>query len=240
MIGVRSCKEALKKRNPRELKNLYLKENWQSRPSLNELAELAQAKNLKVQALSLKKINRLSDRESHQGALLEVEHSFDSKNFDWSFGKSSVVLVLDRIQDPKNLGAIIRTAWLMGVSAIFVSRRQSAGFTASVMKSASGGFEHVSIFIEKSLAPILQKLKQLNFWLYGLDSLSKKSLWSASLEGRQAFVLGSEGSGLKNSLKKQCDELLRIPQKDSSASYNVSVSAAIVLSESLRQRKGNV
>ena len=247
VIGLHSCKEALKNRSPKELKNLYLKENWQKSNTLKELARLAQAKKLHVQTLSLKKIKKLLSQrggagwesnsdEAHQGILLELEHSFDSSNFKWSFGESDVVLILDRIQDPKNLGAILRTAWLMGVVAVFVSRRHSAPISAVVIKTACGALEHVPVFIEDNLMPTLNRLKKLQFWIYALDPQSKKNLWSEKLEGRQAFVLGSEASGLKKSLKNQCDEFLRIPQKEASASYNVSVATAMVLSESLRQK----
>ena len=233
VIGIHSCREALKVRSSKELKTIYFKTNWRDHPALVELAHLAKIKNLKPEILSLKKMNRIG--ESHQGVCVVVSHQL---NFNLSSaGKNSIVLVLDRVQDPKNFGAIIRTAWLMGVDCIFVSSRQSAALSPFVIKSASGGVEHVPIEFRDNLRQCLEELKKYEFWIYALDFHSKKSIWVEKFERRTAFLFGGEFSGLRKGLKKICDDILSIPQKDQSASYNVSVAVGVVLGERLRQKE---
>ncbi|MCZ0932420.1 MAG: 23S rRNA (guanosine(2251)-2'-O)-methyltransferase RlmB [Oligoflexia bacterium] len=237
VIGIHSCKEALKVRTSQELKKMYVKQNWDQNPYLKALVDLARAKNLQPETVSIKRLNRLIDPkgEIHQGVYLELEHSFEFDKI--SFSEGATILVLDRAQDPKNFGAIIRTAWLMGVEGIFISARNSVGLTPSVVKAASGGLEHVPIFIKDNLRQCLEELKKRQFWIYALDSHSSKTIWAENLKGPKVFLLGGEGAGLRKSLKSLCDEALSIPQTEKNASYNVSVATAIVLSEALRQNQ---
>ena len=236
VIGLHSCREALKQRSPQELKQLYLKTDWEYNPAFRDIANLAKSKNLKPKVISEKQMNRLLDfqKETHQGILLEVDHQFPELDLE-DLPQNSTLLLLDRIQDPRNLGAILRSAWLMSVSCVFLSSQKSVGLTPSVIKSASGAVEHVPIFIKNQLKSVIKELKKYSFWIYALSPSGKKTLWEEKLEGRKAFVLGGEHSGLRASLQKECDELLSIPQKDSSASYNVSVATGIALYESQKQ-----
>ena len=230
VVGIHSCKEALKVRSASELQNVYFKQDWNRNPSFLELEQLALKKNLKPEVISLKKLDALS--QNHQGVCVHVsgEPQFDLKNLP----EQAVVLILDQIEDPKNLGAIIRTAWLMGVKAILLSDHHSAGPSPSVMKAASGGFEHVPVQTGH-LLKWFEVLKENNFWIYGLGAENHENLWSVKFEGRLAFVLGGEKSGIRKSLKKACDKLLFIPQTEESASYNVSVATGILLGECFRQ-----
>ncbi|MDE0092419.1 MAG: RNA methyltransferase, partial [Oligoflexia bacterium] len=179
--------------------------------------------------------NRLLNQkgEIHQGVCIELKHFFSYEEL--SFSKLATVLILDRIQDPRNLGAIIRTAWLMNVESVFISSRNSVGLTPSVTKAACGGVEHVPIFIKNNLRKCLEELKRKNFWIYALDSQSRRAVWDENLQKRKAFLLGGEDLGIRRNLKNVCDETLSIPQKDKSANYNVSVAVAVVLSEAFRQ-----
>ena len=231
VVGIHSCLEALKVRKKEEIQQVFLKPEWQRSSSLSKLALLSKTKGLRPVVQSLKKFNRLA--ENHQGVCIYV-----SGGPQWSWEKiekSSIVLVLDGIEDPKNLGAIVRTAWLMGVEGIFISNRRSVSLTPSVMKSASGGAEHIPICIENP-KNILKLLKEKGFWIYALNSSSEHSLWREKLEGRIALVFGGEYSGLKPGLQKICDKQLSIPQVTKNASYNVSVVAGIVLGECHRQQ----
>ena len=232
VIGIHSCKEALKVRSAHELKNIFFKEGWKNNPSLFELAKLAKAKKLKPETVSLRKMNQIG--EFHQGVCVFVlgQPVFDIK----LVGENSVVLILDRIQDPRNFGAVIRTAWLMGVDCIFSSSRRSAVLSPFVMKAASGGVEYVPIVLKDNLSQCMKELVKNQFLLYALDSHSKDSVWVEKFEGRVAFVLGGEYSGLRRGLKKFCDKILSIPQKQKLASYNVSVATGIVLGEYFRQK----
>ncbi len=234
VIGIHSCREALKARPPQELKKIYFKPEWQKRPALAELAHLARAKKLNPEVLPLKKINQIG--ESHQGVCVVVSAR---PRFNLSSaGKNSVVLILDRAQDPRNLGAIVRTAWLMAVDCVFIPSRQSAALSPSVIKTASGGAEHVPVEPKSSLRQCLRELKEREFGIYALSFTAKKSIWTEKFKGRTAFLLGGEASGFRKGLQNFCDEALYIPQKESSASYNVSVAAGIVLGELFRQKRG--
>lgn len=236
VIGIHSCKEALKARSSTELKKIYFKAEWQNNSALVELAGLAKEKQLIPEIMSLKKMNQIG--KFHQGVcvLVSGQPQFNVGSAD----KNSVVLVLDRVQDPRNFGAIIRTAWLMGVDCIFSSSRRSAVLSSFVMKAAGGGVEYVPVELRNNLSQCLKELKENQFSIYALDFHSENLFWKEKFEGRVAFLLGGEQSGLRKGLKKFCDKVLFIHQKQKSASYNVSVVAGIVLWESFRQRSFNV
>ena len=232
VIGVHACREALKARASKELKSIYFKVGWDKSLILKALAKMAKRKKMDIKTLSEKKLNQIG--LSHQGVCLFTS-GFPHLNLE-SLSANSVILILDRIQDPKNLGAIIRTSWLMGVDALFLSSRHSVPLNASVAKSACGGLEYVPIEIRENLPQCIKELKQKNFWFYALDFNSNNNLWKEKFEGRTAFVFGGEESGIRKGLKKVCDKSLSISQKQKEASYNVSVAAALTLGEYFRQR----
>lgn len=235
VIGINSCREALNVRPPQELKKIYFKEGWQNHSALVKLADLAKSKKLKPEVLSLKKMNKIGGN-SHQGVcvLVSALPAFDIE----TLGKNALVLVLDRVQDPRNFGAIIRTAWLMDVNCIFSSIRHSAMLSPFVMKAASGGVEHVPIEWHNNLSGgLMTLLRENQFSVYALDTHSRHCVFEEEFKGRVAFLLGGESKGLKQSLKKNCDKILSIPQTEEAASYNVSVTAGIVLGEYCRQKR---
>jgi len=232
IIGLHSCREALQVRPAQDLKKIYLRPGWEKSSALSSLVQIAKSKNLKPEIKSIKKLNGIA--QSHQGVCLLAHYRL---SFDISLtSPQSIVLVLDRIQDPRNLGAIIRNAWLMGVSCIFSSFHNSTSLSPLVIKAASGGIEHVPIEIENNLNQCIEKLKKNQFWIYALDSRSPQRFWEKKLNGKVAFLLGGESSGLKLSLKKACDDILSVPQTSKNSSYNVSVTTGIILAECLRQR----
>ena len=231
VVGIHSCREALKVRKREEIQKVFLKPDWKNNSVLTELALLSEKKGLRPEVLSLKKLNRLA--ENHQGVCLYVKGgpkwNLENQNV------LSLVLILDGLEDPKNLGAIIRTSWLLGVNGIFISRRRSGILTPSVMKAASGGAEHVPLSFGNPIN-IVKNLKEKEFWIYGLDSSPGESLWEEDFEKRVAFIFGGEHTGLRSGLQKICDKKLFIPQAVKEASYNVSVAAGIVLGEYRRQQ----
>ena len=239
VIGLHSCREALKQRSPHELKQIYFKADWKKNPLLRDLVSLAESKNLKPKVISEKQMNRLLNfkQEVHQGILLEVDHQFPEINLkELSKKESATLLILDHIQDPRNLGAILRTAWLMSVSCVFLSAQKSVGLTPTVIKSASGAVEHVPVFIKNNFKLLIKELKENSFWLYALSPSAKKRLWEEDLPGKKAFIVGGEHAGIRQSLEKECDEFLSLPQKESSASYNVSVAVGMALYESKKKQ----
>ncbi|MCB9025173.1 MAG: 23S rRNA (guanosine(2251)-2'-O)-methyltransferase RlmB [Bdellovibrionaceae bacterium] len=172
---------------------------------------------------------------SHQGIALEVS---ESPEVDWDSvyeKEKSIVLILDGIVDPHNLGAIMRTAWLMGCDAVVTTQHRSVGLTPSVTKVASGAAEHIPLVIESQLPQLLKDLKENGYWVLGLAHSEKNNLWEQELANKVAWVIGSEDKGLRKTVSNECDQLIRIPQQVSTASYNASVATAIALSETQRQ-----
>ena len=222
----------LKFENKGKFKECFSGRIWKNSFELSNLALLSRKKGVPVEYVSIRQLDRLA--ENHQGICIYVSAG---PKWHWeNLKEQTSVLILDRIEDPKNLGAIVRTAWLMGVDGIFISQRRSVPLSPSVMKAASGGAEHIPISVENP-KNILQVLKTKGFWIYGLESSSKNSLWQQKYEGKVAFVFGGEHSGLRPGLTKACDKLLSIPQSTAEASYNVSVAVALACAEYRRQNK---
>jgi len=231
VVGLHSAREALKTRSKKEITAVYFKPDWSKNLVLSELFQLAKNKFLDPQVMSLKKLNQIYTH--HQGICVFVN---DHLVFDpLKLKKQAVVLVLDALEDPKNFGAIIRTSWLMGVDGIFISSTRSVHLTPAVIKAASGGVEHIPIVFQDNLSSCVKRLKKYGFWVYALDARASDSLWDENFSDRTAFIFGREESGIRKSLFKVADKSLCIPQKFKEASYNVSVSAALVVGEYARQ-----
>jgi len=166
--------------------------------------------------------------KGHQGTALIVE---ESPVFKTSTKDKSILVFIDGLEDPRNLGSIVRTSWLMGVDGIFLPTRNSIQqITPAVSKSASGGAEHVPIQFLSHPNSWMKRQKTKGYWLYGLDQKGASSLWEEPLYEKIIFIAGSEGKGLKQTTKKLCDQLIYIPQKSSSGNYNLSVSIALAVS----------
>ena len=183
IIGIHSCEEALKARSPKELKKIYFRPEWEKNPLLVRLAKQAKLKKLKPEVIALKKLNQIGT--AHQGVSVFTQR--DLKFRLKPEQKNSVVLILDGLQDPRNFGAIIRTAWLVGVDCIFVPTRRTASLSPSTAKAACGGLEYVPIEERNNLSQCLEELKKQNFWIYALDTVAKNSIWEQQFEGRVAF-----------------------------------------------------
>ena len=150
--------------------------------------------------------------------------------------EDAVVVILDGIVDPHNFGAIVRSASACGAIAVIYSQDRSAPLSAATAKSAAGALEHIPIVRAGNLVRVIGKLKQAGYWVAALDAEGPQLLWEADLKGRTALVIGSEGKGLRRLVKQQCDLQLRIPLQGPITSLNASVSAAIALTECMRQR----
>ena len=147
------------------------------------------------------------------------------------------IVVLDSVQDPHNLGAIVRTADAAGAAAVIIPERRSAGLTEGAAKAAAGGLESVPVVRVKNLARALERLKESEFWLYGLDAEAGTEHDAVEYADRCALVLGGESDGLREKVAERCDFLVRIPLAGSVSSLNVSVAAGIALFEVRRQRR---
>jgi 23S rRNA (guanosine2251-2'-O)-methyltransferase len=185
-------------------------------------------------------LDRLSDGASHQGVLIEVRGAAELSIGDFEDlvlqrGRAVRLLVLDGVEDPRNLGACLRTADAAGVDAVVVPKAHSAPLSSAAMKTATGAAETVPLVRAPNLARALTWLKEAGVWIVGADSEADQTLYAAKLAPPIAFVLGGEGRGLRRLTRDTCDELVAIPMAGTVASLNVSVATGIVLFELLRQ-----
>lgn len=219
--------------HPKNTQVVLLQSNWQSSTELRELVTVLEQKKIKIETKSEQQLNELC--RSHQGAVAfsDLNLEFDCENFDWQ--RTGLVLALDGVEDTQNLGAVLRTSWLMGVNGIIIPEDRAVGLTATVHKVACGGAEHVPVLRTNQFSHPFEHLKKAGFWVFGLSHKAKKTIYDLSLPEKVVWVLGSEDKGLRTPTEKICDELVSIPQVSPTASYNVSASAAIALAETKRQ-----
>ncbi|MDE0152160.1 MAG: RNA methyltransferase [Bdellovibrionales bacterium] len=224
VIGIHSCKETLKVR-PKKIRTIYIQRHWQKNPELKFIVE--QARRFRIDFIEQTKEQMASWGKGHQGTALTVE---ESPIFKSSSKEKSILIFIDGLEDPRNLGSIVRTSWLMGADGIFLPIRNSIQqITPAVSKSASGGTEHIPIQFLSQPVLWMKKQKEKGYWLYGLDPKGSHSIWKESFNDKIILIAGSEGRGLKQTTKKLCDQLIYIPQKSSSGNYNLSVSLALAL-----------
>jgi 23S rRNA (guanosine2251-2'-O)-methyltransferase len=167
----------------------------------------------------------------------EVGGEAELADFLKSLPANPLLLVLDGVQDPHNLGACLRVADATGVNAVIIPRDRSAPLSAVARRAASGAAETVPIFQVTNLARSLDAIKQAGVWLYGTAEDAPQELYAEDLSGPMALVLGGEGEGLRRLTREGCDRLVRIPMAGKIESLNVSVAAGVVLYEALRQRR---
>jgi 23S rRNA (guanosine2251-2'-O)-methyltransferase len=175
----------------------------------------------------------------HQGVLAYVpERAFDAEDLLYRPAEPQhLLLVLDGVQDPHNLGACLRTAEAVGVTAVIIPKDRSAGLTAVARKAAAGAAERVPLVAVTNLARTLARLKELGYWVTGLAGEAQETVFDVDLTGPVALVMGAEAEGLRRLTRDSCDRLVRIPMRGKTESLNVSVAAAVCLYEAFRQRQ---
>ena len=225
-------KEALSVR-PKSIQTIEIKDSWKKNNELVKIMEQAEQLNIKTKEVSGQKLSNYC--EGHQGVAAHVAENPDFDLDQIKKSEKAIIVVLDEVEDPHNLGAILRTSWLLGVKAVVVTERRSAHLTPTACKVACGGAEHVPVVIESSLFDFVNDLKEHGFWSYGLGAEAKDTLWTVDLPEKVVWVLGAESKGLRSSTEKACDQIVSIPQASSDASFNVSVAGAMALGETVRQ-----
>jgi 23S rRNA (guanosine2251-2'-O)-methyltransferase len=209
---------------------------------INALLERAVAGGITVTRLSQRELDQMLPGSRHQGVIARLGSivtalkEADIPAFLAGLDHAPLLLVLDGVQDPHNLGACLRTADAAGVDALVVPRDRAAGLTPTVRKVASGAAETVPVFTVTNLARALRTLKEAGVWLYGASDTADSSLYAADFSGPLALVLGSEGKGLRRLTQELCDFQVAIPMAGSVTSLNVSVAAGVLLFEAVRQR----
>ena len=211
---------------------------------LQALTEMCQAAGVRVAFEGKEQLTRIAKTDAHQGVVaamrerrfLAVEDLLAAKGrFDRRF-----FLALDGVEDPHNLGALLRSADGAGVDGVLLPERRSAPITGVVAKTSAGASEHVPVARVTNLVRALEQMKKANVWVLGLDERGTPDYTAFDFNADCVLVLGSEGTGLHDLGKRTCDHLLRIPMEGSVSSLNVSVAGAVVMYEALRQRRNPV
>jgi 23S rRNA (guanosine2251-2'-O)-methyltransferase len=208
---------------------------------LEGMIQLCRSQGVRVSIEPKEQLTRLAKTDAHQGVLalvkerefLTVEDLMRPK----PDGEYRFFLALDGVEDPHNLGALIRTADGAGVDGVILPERRSAPVTGTVAKTSAGASEHVRIARVTNLVRSLEQLKQKNVWVLGLDERGSPDYMDFDFKTDCVLVLGREGAGLHDLVKKTCDHLLRIPMAGMVSSLNVSVAGAVVMYEAMRQRR---
>jgi len=226
MFGKNTCKAALENKD-RTVLEIRAVENV-----VKELSHLI-SKSIKRATVTNKELDALLPNAVHQGIAMKVK-PLDRVHIDWLLDgdlttEKNIVIVLDQVTDPHNVGAIIRTASAFNVKAIITSMRNGAQETGVVAKSAAGGLELVPIVEVANISEGIKALKQNNYWVFGLDGNASQDVSIMKQYDNVAIVLGSEGFGMRDLVSKNCDVLVKIPISKQMESLNVSNAAAIAL-----------
>ena len=181
-------------------------------------------------------LTRLAGSPDHQGVVAEVDPYPYADPTALLADRSALLVALDQVQDPRNLGAVCRTAEVAGAAGVVIPQRRAAAVTAVACKASAGAVEHLAVARVRNLADWLGEAREAGFWAWGADAGAPTAYTEADLKGGTVLVLGGEGKGLRPRVAASCDGLLAIPQRGRTASLNVSAAAAVLLFEALRQR----
>jgi 23S rRNA (guanosine2251-2'-O)-methyltransferase len=230
VYGVHPVAEALRTRS-RPVVELYLAAGARG-ARLEGIEALARAQGIRIQRVDGRTLDRLAGGGVHQGVLARVEaravRDLDDLLATLPAGPCTLV-ALDGVQDPHNLGAVVRNGALTGVTAVLVPKDRAAGVTPTVEKVAAGGLEHVAVVRTGNLVASLRRLKEEGFWIYGAAGDGAEDLDRVRFAERTVIVLGEEHHGLRRLTREQCDGLVRIPSTGRIDSYNLGVAAGILL-----------
>lgn len=188
---------------------------------------------------SPEELERMAGSPDHQGVVAEVEpypYADPSALLATSGAKAPLLLALDQVQDPRNLGAVARSAEVAGAAGVVIPERRSAAVTAACCKASAGAVEHLAIARVRNLADWLGEAKQAGFWIWGADGEAPQHHFAVDLTGPTVIVMGGEARGLRPRVAAACDGLMSIPERGKIESLNVSAAASVLLFEALRQR----
>lgn len=209
-------------------------------PRIARVAQLARQRGLVVRQAAMEDLDRHADRREHRGlVLLAPEHpraAASLRDAVQRAGEESLVLLLDAVTDPRNLGAILRSADLFAADAVVTPHRRSAHETQAVRTTSAGAVEWVPLISVANLAQAIATLKEAGYWVYGADPRGEDPA-QVDLRGRVALVLGAEGSGLHRLVRESCDRLIGIPTSGHVDSLNVAAAAAVLMYEKRRQQR---
>lgn len=238
LVGRNAVTEALK--SGRGINKLWIA-SGDREGSVSEIAALAKERGIVVQYVERAKIEALAGGHRHQGVLAYVA-PVPYAEFDDILkaaeekGEAPFLVLLDELEDPHNLGALLRTADATGVHGILIPKRRSVSLNATVAKTSAGAVEYVPVARIGNIAQTLKKLKEKGFWVAGADMDGEKAYYEADLTGPLVLVVGSEGRGMSRLTKEACDFIVSMPMVGRINSLNASVAGSILMYESMRQR----
>jgi len=209
--------------------------------SLKELISRCRDNGAVIIKCDRKKLDKMSETKTHQGVVAAVSGCVYRELSDIidaaeKSGRPPLVLVCDHIEDPHNLGAVIRSAEVAGAHGVIIPNRRSSGMTPAAIKASAGAAFRIPIVRRANIVSALEELKKAGLWIFGTDAGGDISLYDADFKGSAAIVMGSEGSGLSRLVRENCDFIVSIPMLGKLNSLNVSAAAAVVLFEAVRQR----
>jgi len=239
VCGLHAVLAALKQ-HPDRLDTIWIGAERADR-RIGAVVEAARSAGVRFQKVPRVKLDRIAEGERHQGVVARLRAATirterDLETFLPTLPPQPLLLVLDGVQDPHNLGACLRSADAAGAQAVIVPRERSAPLTAAARRAASGAAETVPVFEVSNLARSLRTLKDAGIWIIGASQDAPAPLSEADLTGASAFVVGGEGEGLRRLTREHCDLVVHIPMTGTVGSLNVSVAAGICLYEAVRQR----
>lgn len=239
LIGIHSVASALRQRPEQLIEILTTTET--KNPRVAELIEEAKSHGVKLSQQSRAQLDRLADDNRHQDiiAWFDANNIFSEKQLSQVLDNAEpapLLLILDGVQDPHNLGACLRTAEAAGVAAVIYPKDKSSGLTPVARRAAAGAAEVIPLIEVTNLARVLRQLKERGIWLAGTSDQATVDVYSVDLKGGLGIVMGSEGRGMRRLTEELCDFTFSLPMQGSVSSLNVSVATGVCLYEALRQR----
>ena len=239
LYGIHPVFEALKA-GRRDFFEVYIAKDKTSK-RIDKLVAIAESMKVPVERVEPLTLKSMTGTDLHQGLgartgpfpISETSDIFDGVQTD---DENHLLLLLDNIMDPHNLGALIRTALCVGVDGIIIPRDRSVPPTPAVSKSSAGALEHIRLARVTNMVNTIKDLKEKGLWIAGMEKTSDKSIFFSDLTGPVAIVIGGEEKGMRPLVKKHCDFLMSIPQTGQVNSLNASVAGAVVMYEAFRQR----
>jgi 23S rRNA (guanosine2251-2'-O)-methyltransferase len=225
----------------RSLNKIFLS-NQAQRHLIQPIMEEAKARGIVVQQVDKRKLDQLVPDLQHQGVVAQAAAVSYAEVDDLlalavERGEPPLIVLLDEVEDPHNLGSVLRTADCTGVHGVIVPKRRSAGLTAVVAKTSAGAVEYVRVARVANLVQTMEKLKAAGLWIAGADAGAKDGFYETNLTGPLAIVIGNEGQGLSRLVRERCDFILSLPMFGQINSLNASVAAGVILYEVVRQRQ---
>lgn len=238
IYGIHPVKEAILGK-ARPVKEIHFHKHSQNR-RVKELVRLARIERIHVIPVEKTFLDRLMGTKDHQGIVADVG-SFPYRSLsdllEHNHNKKSLFLIIDSITDPHNLGALLRTACACGVDGVVLPSRKGALITPTVAKTSAGACEHIPIAMVNNLVSAIDLMKKKGIWIIGTDESAETSIYQISYDLDLAFVIGSEGTGMRSLVKRRCDFVVSIPSRGKIRTLNASVTGGVILYEILRQRR---